>query len=126
LEIPSNVNIEEENYEKQLLHIGELSLKNYKVFADFGKKDSEWSNGRGIECVVTYLFITSRNIFGTHPHVGTKGSTRSYEEYHWHTFEAEIRDYIEDSKHVFKQGYIHYRFENVYLLQSCSVFFEDK
>jgi hypothetical protein len=26
----------------------------------------------------------------------------SYEEYHWHTFEAKIHDCIEDSKHVFK------------------------
>jgi hypothetical protein len=50
-----------------------------------------------------------------------KGSARYYEEYHWHTFKAEIHDCIEDSKNVFKQVYIHYRFENVYLLQRCRV-----
>jgi hypothetical protein len=28
-------------------------------------------------------------------------STDSYEEYHWHTFQEEIHDCIEDSRHMY-------------------------
>jgi hypothetical protein len=100
-------------------------LENYlsgqsEVFADFGKEDSEWFDGRGTECLMTDWLIKEQ--FLEHiPMQGMKRSAGSYEEYHWHTFEAEIHDCIEDSKHVFKKGYIHYRFENVYLLQTCRV-----
>jgi hypothetical protein len=120
LETPSNVNIEEGESKKQLLQIGELSFGQSEVFAYFGKEDSEWFDGRGTKCLMTDWLIKEQ-VFGTHPHAGMKRSAGSYEEYHWHTFEAEIHDCIEDSKHVFKQGYIHYRFENVYLLQTCRV-----
>jgi hypothetical protein len=56
--------------------------------------------------------------FRTHFHAGMNRSAESYEEYHWHTFEADIHDFVENSKHMFKHGYIHYRFEKVYLLQT--------
>jgi hypothetical protein len=35
-------------------------------------------------------------------------SADSYEEYQWHTFQEEIHDCIEDSRHVFRQGHIQY------------------
>jgi hypothetical protein len=60
------------------------------------------------------ILVISGEVFRTHPHAGMKRSTGSYEEYHWQTFEAEIHDHIE-------QGYIQYKFENVYLLQTCRV-----
>jgi hypothetical protein len=50
-----------------------------------------------------------------------KRSARSYVEYHWYTFEENIHDCIEDSKHVFKERYIHYRFKNAYLVWTCRV-----
>jgi hypothetical protein len=57
LETPSNVNIEEGESKKQLLQIGELSFRQSEVFADFGKEDYEWSDGRGTKCLVTDWLI---------------------------------------------------------------------
>jgi hypothetical protein len=41
LETPSNMNDEEGEFEQQ-----QLSFRQSKVFADFGKEDLEWSYGR--------------------------------------------------------------------------------
>jgi hypothetical protein len=52
LETPSNVNIQEGESKKQLLHIGELSFRHSEVFVYFGKENYEWFDGRGIEFIV--------------------------------------------------------------------------
>jgi hypothetical protein len=76
LETPNNVNIEYGESKKQLLQIGELYFDNFKVFLYFGKEYYQWSDGRGIECLVTDWLIKEQ----FSKHIAMQTSTILFED----------------------------------------------